>query len=135
MKQTNIKKIHSSMRGIKVDMEELRRANEDAVAVTGKDSGVKMNARGDVLRHGEIYKRREKIDQEYNTMLHGPAKTIGFNNIEADSFVDPADVYKKTTETIVTPAPVPSSKPVENVKPEVKEEAPTRVRKIIEKED
>lgn len=131
MKQTHMKKIHTSMRGSKIDMEELRRANEDTVAVTGKDSGVKMNARGDVLRHGEVYKRREKIDQEYNTMLQGPAKTVGFNNLEADTFIDPSDVFKKPVAEPVV------SKPVENVKPEIKEEtqAPVRVRKIIEKED
>lgn len=126
----NVKKKHFSMRGIEINMEELRMKNEDAIAVTGKDSGLNMNARGDIVRHGAVVKRREKIEQEYNTLPQGAARTVAFKGVEADTFLTPTESWSKATAPVEQPK---VEAKVEDTPPVVEEK--TRTRKFIEKED
>lgn len=87
--------VHKSFRGKEVDMAALAAKNADAVAVTGQGSGARMNARGDYLNTGgEIRRRREDIEREYNTSLEGQVKT-DTNVVIPDTFITPVEAIKQ----------------------------------------
>lgn len=85
-----------SMRGVKINMDEMRRANENTVAVTG--GSVRMNARGDLLKSdGTVLKRREQIETEYNRNPEGKVKNVSLKNIQPDTFVTPTEAINQLT--------------------------------------
>lgn len=95
-KSPSLPKTHTSMRGVQVNMEAMRAKNEGLVAVTGRGSHLRMNARGDTLSEGgRVDKRREDIDAEYNTQLHGNAKRVDVRQVEADTFETPQQVVER----------------------------------------
>jgi hypothetical protein len=60
---------HKTARGIPIDMDRLRLANEQTIAV----GNMKVNARGDQLgTGGKIVKTRQQIMQEKNKLHHSP---------------------------------------------------------------
>lgn len=114
-------KAHVSMRGIHVNMEEMRAKNEQSVAVTGIGSRVRMNARGDTLTNGgRIDRKREDIDADYNTQLQGNAKRVDVRAVEADTFETPQQVVErlraeKQEAVKVAPKPAPQTNPLADV--------------------
>lgn len=87
---------HTSMRGVNINMEEMRNKNENSVAVTGIGAQFRMNARGDTLKTGgRVDKKREQIEQEYNLMPQGNAKRVDVRAIEADSFETPQQALER----------------------------------------
>ena len=102
----NPSKMHVSMRGVAVNMEEMRAHNEQAVAVTGRGGRVRMNARGDTLADGgRIDRKREDIDADYNTQLQGNAKRVDVRAIEADTFETPQQVLERLKAAQAAPTP------------------------------
>lgn len=105
-----MRKIHKSMRGVVVNMEELQERHKDTVAITGVGSSVKMNSNGDVLgANGAIIKRREQIDTEYNKNISGSTKSTGVKGKMVDEFMTPEEALQsflqdKGTPTIDSPS-------------------------------
>lgn len=63
MARNGFRKQTISMRGVVVDMDALRAAGEQSVAI---GPGTKMNGRGDILgKNGQIEVRREQIARDY----------------------------------------------------------------------
>jgi hypothetical protein len=87
---------HRTARGIPVDMDRIRLANETAIAV----GNMKVNARGDQLgAGGKVIKTRQQIMAEKNKLHKGPI---------ADDFSDVAesmDFVVQETVTIEIPEP------------------------------
>jgi len=87
---------HRTARGIPVDMDRIRLANEQTIAV----GNMKVNARGDQLGPGgKIVKTRQQIMAEKNKLHKGPI---------ADDFTDVAesmDHVMQETVTIDIPEP------------------------------
>lgn len=77
-----------SLKGKLVDITSLMKENENAIAVTG--SGVRMNARGDLLGPGgKVIKTKEELDKEYAVKLENSvknAKTVGLGSSELNRF-------------------------------------------------
>ena len=126
-------KEHFSMRGEKVNMEELAAKNSDTVAVTGRFSSVKMNARGDILgRGGYVNKRREQIEQEYNTSITDKVKNAGAVSIREDIFETPEEAVKRLTQG----AESVKNQQVNSVEePALHPSKGQRSRRVVEKED
>ncbi len=62
-------------RGRGLDMNQLARANESEIAVTG--GGLSMNARGDILgRSGKVVRSREDLERAYNEQNAKAAKHV-----------------------------------------------------------
>jgi len=133
-------KSHTSMRGVSINMEEMRAKNEQTVAVTGRGTQLRMNARGDMLTAGgQVNKRREDIEAEYNNShLQGNVKRVDVRAVEADSFETPQQVVErlkalqaqKQNEKAAAPAT-----PAADVGAEKPAVAKDRTRKLSEKED
>lgn len=87
-----------SLKGKLVDITALIKENENAIAVTG--SGVRMNARGDLLGPGgTIIKTKEELDKEYAIKLENSvknARNVGLGSNEMNRF--------QTKEEKITPA-------------------------------
>lgn len=140
-----VKKIHTSMRGVQLNMEEMRAKNEGAVALTGYGSKLRMNANGDTLaKGGLIDKRREVIDQEYATTLQGNVKQLGNKPVVVDTFETPSQVVERLSK----PKQEPKVEPKAEAKAEPKQDAlfdeatdstppvaQRPARKLIERED
>ena len=130
---------HTSNRGTPINMEEMRLNNESTVAVTGRDSKVAMNARGDTLaRGGTVYRRREDIDAEYNRNLQGKVKRVDIRDVQPDEFITPAQIAEKLGELKahqeqkkVEKSATPG---VDSFAPE-KPAAPRAARRLSEKDD
>lgn len=132
-------KAHISMRGVVINMEEMRSKNEDVVAVTGHGSQYKMNARGDTLGlGGRVDRRREEIDSDYQTSLEGNVKRVEARKVEADTFETPQQVVERLKAPKEQPKPVDQKPvaPVDNaVKADEVKQEPKPVKKLSEKED
>ncbi len=68
-----------SMRGTMVDMDNLVKNNQDAIAVTG--GGLRMNARGDIILANGIVKKVEQIEEEQK-MIKKEREKVSLNNSE-----------------------------------------------------
>jgi hypothetical protein len=132
-------KAHISMRGVQINMEEMRSKNEDVVAVTGHGAQFKMNARGDTLAlGGRVDRRREEIDSDYQTSLEGNVKRVESRDIKPDVFETPQEVVERLKVVKEQPkpqaqkpvVPVDNSIRADDTKPEQKP-----VKKLSEKED
>jgi hypothetical protein len=128
---SHMKKKHISIRGKEVNMEELRNRNSSNVAITGNGSNIKMNANGDILKNGGVIsKTRQEIDLAYNKELAGKVKRVDIRAVGADVFETPqqaiakAKIEKEISKTPANEATAP-----------VEEKAPSRLRKLVEKED
>ncbi|MNK54717.1 hypothetical protein D3C87_737090 [compost metagenome] len=112
-------RVHTSMRGVHINMEEMRAKNEQSVAVTGRGAQLRMNARGDTLANGgRIDRKREDIDADYHTQLNGNAKRVDVRAVEADTFETPQQVLERlrVEKQEAAPKPVaPKSNPVADV--------------------
>lgn len=66
------KKVYRTSRGREIDMDQLRMANENVIAV----GNMKTNARGDQLgKGGQVVKKRgEVVQQQNNTSANSAAK-------------------------------------------------------------
>ncbi len=135
---------HTSMRGVQVNMEEMRAKNEQSVAVTGRGAQLRMNARGDMLTAGgHVNKRREDIEAEYNQhKLQGNVKRVDVRAVEPDTFETPQQVVERLKALKAAQAQAPAAKPETSSAPlaDVFEAAEKpankdRVRKISEKDD
>jgi hypothetical protein len=88
----NFKKITTSMRGRVIDMDAMRAANEQSVAV----GNAKMNARGDIMGlGGQIEIRREQIAREYHAANPVTAASVSLKPISADVFETPSEAMKR----------------------------------------
>lgn len=141
-------KLHTSMRGVPINMEEMRARNEAAVAVTGRGANLRMNARGDTLAAGgRIDRKREDIDAAYNTQLQGNAKRVDVRAVEADTFETPAQVLERLKAAQAEPKPAKTNleqkaPPIADVfESEVEADQPKnvagkdRARRLSEKDD
>lgn len=135
--------IHKSMRGVVLNMNEMRTAHEDAVAVTGVGSKVpRMNARGDtLLSGGRIDRKREQIEADYNTTLQGNAKRIDVRAPEPDTFETPQAAVERMLKQQAeakalaeAQAPRPAVVPQDTVEAPA-DDKPKRQRNFVEKED
>lgn len=146
-------KVHTSMRGVAINMEEMRAKNEQAVAVTGRGAQLRMNARGDTLTTGgRIDRKREDIDADYNVQLQGNAKRVDVRAVEADTFETPEQVMarlraekQEAAKPVPAPkAPAPKSQPIADVfetpaetglEPPANVISKDRARRLTEKDD
>jgi len=82
----NFRKPTVSMRGVVIDMDAMRAANEDSRAL----GNGKMNARGDILgANGKIEVRREQIAREYYNNNPGSANKVSLKPAVPDVFETP----------------------------------------------
>lgn len=94
MARNGFRKIPTSMRGVAVDMDAMRAANESSVAV----GNGKMNARGDIMgQNGQIEVRREQIAREYLAKNPQAAKQVGLKPAIPDSFETPEQAVARIT--------------------------------------
>lgn len=96
--------IYKTARGVPLDLNNLKLNNEHTVAVG--NAGV--NARGDIVKNGQIIKTREQVMQEtYNikgTNVVKDAKIrMSANDIEADIFVPEEVTLNNPYEDLITP--------------------------------
>lgn len=90
----NFRKPTLSMRGVAIDMEAMRAANEDSRAV----GNAKMNARGDILgQNGQIEVRREKIARDYYNSNPGAAQQVSLKPAMPDVFETPEQAMARLT--------------------------------------
>jgi hypothetical protein len=88
---------HRTARGLSIDMDRIRLANETTIAV----GNMKVNARGDQLgAGGKVIKTRQQIMAEKNKLHHGP---IADDFTEVVESMD--DVVIQETITIDVPEP------------------------------
>lgn len=143
------KKIHTSMRGVQLNMEEMRAKNEGSVALTGYGSKLRMNANGDTLgKGGLIDKRREVIEQDYATTLQGSVKQLSNKPVVVDTFETPSQVVERLSKPKQEPKVEAKVEPKVEPKVEAKPDAlfdeatdstppvaSRPARKLIERED
>lgn len=90
----NFRKPTVSMRGVVIDMDAMRAANEEARAI----GNAKMNARGDVLGpNGQIEVRREQIAREYYNRNPGAAQQVSLKPAVPDVFETPEQAVARLT--------------------------------------
>lgn len=134
------KVVHTSMRGVQINMEEMRSANENSVALSGRGGEIRMNARGDTLKNGgRVDKKREQIEQAYNMMPSGKSKRADVRAVEADTFETPQQVMERMARQESKPTPAAVETP-RNVVADVfddKSAKPAKPagRRLTEKED
>lgn len=89
---------HRTARGVPIDMDRIRLANENVIAV----GNMKVNARGDQLgAGGKVVKTRQQIMAEKNKLHKGPI---------ADDFVDvPESMDHVVQETVTIDVPQPQT--------------------------
>lgn len=106
---------HRTARGIQVDMDRLRLANETTIAV----GNMKVNARGDQLgAGGKIIKTRQQIMAEKNKLHKGP---IADNSVGVAESMDDVPYHETVVIDIPQPqtvTPVAESTPVLESAPE-----------------
>lgn len=108
-----------SIKGREVDMDALRKANPDAVAV----GNANLNARGDLLgKGGKIIKTREELAREYHNKASKTVKNVPISKKVTDEPVKQAQEVKtsKTVKTKDTAAEKPLEKEMEKQKQEKK---------------
>lgn len=80
------------MRGVAVDMEAMRAANEQSIAM----GNGRMNARGDIIgQGGKIEIRREQIAREYFSNNPGASKQVSLKPAMPDSFETPQEAMAR----------------------------------------
>ena len=97
----NFRKPTVSMRGVHIDMDAMRAANEGTRAL----GNANMNARGDVLGpKGQIEVRREQIAREYYNR-NGSAQSVSLKPAVPDVFESPEQAMKRLTAAATPIAP------------------------------
>ena len=97
----NFRKPTVSMRGVHIDMDAMRSANEEARAL----GNASMNARGDVLGpRGQIEVRREQIARDYYNR-NGAAQSVSLKPAVPDVFESPEQAMKRLKTASTPPAP------------------------------
>jgi hypothetical protein len=104
----NFRKPTVSMRGVVIDMDAMRAANEDSRAV----GNAKMNARGDIVGvNGQIEVRREQIAREYHNRNPQAAKQVSLKPAIPDVFETPEQAIARLTglaDTVETETDMPA---------------------------
>lgn len=109
---------HTTARGVPIDMDRIRLANETTIAV----GNMKVNARGDQLGPGgKVIKTRAQILAEKNKLHHGPLADEFeiFDSADSATTIQPepvAQVELLQPQAVDTPV-VESSEPAQYVKP------------------
>jgi len=86
MARNGFRKQTISMRGVVIDMDAMRAAGEEQVAI----GNAKMNARGDVLgKNGQIEARREQIARDYYKNNPQAGKQVSLKPAIPDMFESP----------------------------------------------
>jgi len=120
MARNGFRKMPTSMRGVKVDMDAMRAANEASVAI----GNAKMNARGDVLgKNGQIEVRREQIAREYYAKNPQASKQASLKPAMPDAFETPDQAVARLTKVADTETDTPANL------------APRKNRKLVDKND
>ena len=103
------KRVHRTARGQAIDMETLRLANEDTIAV----GNMKVNARGDELGFGGkvVRTRKEVIDETYKVHTMVPQDDRVFSDADASE----AAHSKPASSGVETTAKSPAKKVEEKV--------------------
>jgi hypothetical protein len=100
-------KIYKSAKGAPVDMEALRNANENAVAV----GNMPVNAKGDIIKGGKVVKTaKERITPHY-----AAKKQVARTSLKPPVREEPKPVIKTEAPT-PTAKKVPVAEPVKTVK-------------------
>jgi hypothetical protein len=82
------------MRGVVIDMDAMRAANEESRAL----GNAKMNARGDILgQNGQIEVRREQIARDYYNRNPGAAQQVSLKPAVPDVFETPDQAVARLT--------------------------------------
>lgn len=90
----NFRKPNVSMRGVQIDMDAMRSANEESRAV----GNASMNARGDIVGlGGQIEVRREQIARDYYNRNPGAAKQVSLKPAVPDTFETPQQAVARLT--------------------------------------
>ena len=93
----NFRKQTKSMRGVIIDMDAMRAANEDARAL----GNARMNARGDILgSNGKIEVRREQIARDYYNKNPGAAQQVSLKPAVPDVFETPEQAMNRLTAAV-----------------------------------
>ena len=93
---------HRTARGTSIDMDRVRLANEQTIAV----GNMKVNARGDQLGNGgKIIKTRQQIMAEKNKLHHGPIAEEFMGVVESMDDV----VVQEFQETVTIDIPEPQT--------------------------
>lgn len=96
---------HRTARGVPIDMDRIRLANETTIAV----GNMKVNARGDQLgAGGKIIKTRQQIMQEKNKLHHSP-------------LADDLDVIAESMEAVIEDTVVIEIPQAQNIQPQAEE--------------
>lgn len=100
-------KIYKTARGTSVDMDMLRLANENTIAV----GNMKVNARGDELGHGgKVVRSRAEIMREYHK-LNTPVAQDSIFSEESSTVYEPQPTFKSATPIAKDTPVVESSEP------------------------
>jgi hypothetical protein len=82
------------MRGLHIDMDALRQANETSTAI----GNGRMNARGDLLgQGGQIEVRREQIAREYHNRNPQGSQQVSLKPAMPDTFETPEQAMNRLT--------------------------------------
>ncbi len=89
------KKIHTSMRGVQIDMDSLRSRNEDTIAV----GNASMNARGDIIgKGGNVIVRREELARKHHEKSSTASTTVSLKPAMPDKFETPTEALARLTK-------------------------------------
>ena len=113
MARKGFRKATVSMRGVVIDMDALRAANEEAIAIGSQ--GKLMNARGDILSHGgQIEVRREQIVRDYYAKNPNGPKQVSLKPAMPDEFATPQEAMARmvaaTKESVDMPQEISPKK-------------------------
>lgn len=122
MARKGFRKATVSMRGVVIDMDALRAANEESIAIGS--GGKLMNARGDILTHGgQIEVRREQIIKDYYARNPTGPKQVSLKPAMPDEFATPQEAMARM---------VSSAKDAFDAPQEV---SPKKGRKLVDPQD
>lgn len=97
------KKIQTSMRGRALDMDAMRAAQDDSVAI----GNARMNARGDILgKGGKIEIRREQIIRDFYAKHPQGMNQVSLKAAVPDTFETPAQAMNRMVEAAKSQTPV-----------------------------
>lgn len=97
---SNGKKQHVSMRGVAINMDVLRSANPDQPALNA-GSGLKMNARGDILGlGGSVAISRDQIVRDYYKANPNGVKQVSLKSPMPDAFETPSEAIARMTAAV-----------------------------------
>lgn len=125
------KKSITSMRGKNIDMEAMRAAQEESVAI----GNARMNARGDILgKGGKIEIRREQIIRDfYNRHPQGTAN-VSLKPALPDTFETPAQALARVT-SLADQQATPPAPPAPAADMDPVAVADKKTRKLVNKDD